>query len=161
MGDLLIRRTFFRGEEVAVSEIDAYLEEADYAGHIVAIRCALLAKILRRSGEPAELATHLDRLKSLDQSSSPAGAIGFRYAFGEACDSLLSGSHARLASLREEIEKADFRTRSWIPVECFLDLSGLPLAPTPTQWLEPYDVVLQRWRGHLNHYLASHRRRSY
>lgn len=156
MGDLLIRRTFFLSEAVEASEIDAYLEEADYAGHIVAIRSALLAKILYRRVEPAELATHLDRLKSLDQSSSPTGSIGFRYAFGEACDSFLSGSHNRLARLREEIGKVDSRTRSWIPIECFLDLAELPLAPTPTQWLEPYDVVLERWHAHLNRYLASH-----
>lgn len=160
MGDLLVRRTFFLGEAVEASEIDAYLEEADYVGHVVAIRSALLAKILHRGVEAAELATQLDRLKSLDQSSSPTGAVGFRYAFGEACDSFLSGSHGRLVRLREEIGEVDFRTRSWIPVECFLDLAGLPLAPTPTQWLEPYNVVLERWHSHLNRYLTSHGGRS-
>jgi hypothetical protein len=156
MGDLLIRRAFFRGEAVEVSEVDTYLEEADYVGHMVAIRSALLAKILHRGVEPAELTAHLDRLKSLDQSSSPTGTLAFRFAFGEVCDSFLSGPRSRLARLREEIGQVDFRTRSWIPVECFLDLAGLPLAPTPTQWLEPYDVVLERWRGHLNRYLATH-----
>lgn len=154
-GDLLTRRAFFLGE-VEVSEIDAYLEDADYAGHIVAIRSALLAKVLNRGIESAEIAIHLGRLKSLDQSSSPTGTIGFRYAFAETCDAFLSGSKSRLARLREEIEQVDFRTRSWIPIECFLALAGLPLAPTPTQWLEPYDVVLERWHAHLNRYLASH-----
>jgi hypothetical protein len=156
MGDLIIRRTFFLGESIEGSEIDSYLEEADYVGHIVAIRSALLAKILHRRAEPAELAAHLDRLKSLDQSSSSTGDIGFRYAFGEACDSFLSGPFSRLARLQEEIENVDFRAKSWIPVECFLDIAGLPLAPTPTQWLEPYDLVLERWHGHLIRYLATH-----
>ena len=156
MGDLLIRRTFFLRGTIDVSEIDAYLQKAENAGHMVAVRSALLAKILHRGTEPGELAAHLGRLKSLDQSYGPTGAIGFRYAFGEACDSILSGPRSRLSRLRNEIRKVDFRTRSWIPVECFLDVAGLPLASTVTQWLEPYDVVLQRWHGHLNRYLGGH-----
>jgi hypothetical protein len=155
-GDLLVRRTFFLDEGAEASDIDAYLEEADYAGHLVAIRSGLLAKILYRRVEPAELGIHLDRLKSLDRSSSPTGAIGYRYAFGEICDSLISGSHNRMVRLREEIEELDMRNRSWIPIECFLDLVGLPLAPTPTQWLEPYDVVRRRWCTHLSRYLVRH-----
>jgi hypothetical protein len=49
------------------------------------------------------------------------------------------------------VDQIGFRTRSWIPVECFF---GLPLPETPTQWLEPPEEVGRRWTGHLDAYLA-------
>jgi hypothetical protein len=154
-GDLLMRRVFYQeATTLDAAEINAYFEEAELAGHIAATRKALLATILQREAEPAELAVALERLKSLDQASEAAGVVGFHYAIAETCDALINGPDNRLQKLRQEIEEVDFRSRSWIPIECFLDLAGLPLTPTPTQWLEPYDLVLERWRGHLNRYLT-------
>lgn len=79
------------------------------------------------------------------------------YALAEFCDAQLAGAHDRLVDLHEELCNIEFRTRSWIPVECFLESVGLPLPPMPTQWLEPYKVVAQRWAAHLDSYLARHR----
>lgn len=37
------------------------------------------------------------------------------------------------------------RDGGWIGLECLLDHLGRPLPPAPTEWLEPYEVVRQRW----------------
>jgi hypothetical protein len=120
----------------------------------VGTRCALLATVLHRGTGPADISVALDRLKVLDRAST--GTIGYRYATAELCDALIAGDRDRLALLRDEAGGLDFRTRSWVPVECFLESAGLPLPPTPTQWLEPYEVVALRWAGHLSSYLARH-----
>ncbi|MCM0675913.1 hypothetical protein NCC78_14620 [Micromonospora phytophila] len=115
-----------------------------------------LATVLVHQSDPAEISVALDRLKTLDLASGPGGAIAFRYAFAEFCDARLARDRDRLTALRQEADRLGVRTRSWIPVECFLDSAGLTLRPVPTQWSEPYDVVSRRWRGHLHTYLARH-----
>lgn len=37
------------------------------------------------------------------------------------------------------------RGASWIPVEVYLEDLGKPLDPVPTQWVEPYEEVRDRW----------------
>ena len=154
-GDLIVRRVFFH-HDVDLREISAFRDEAELAGHVVAIRSALLGTVLHHGAESAERSIALERLKALDQASSVNGAIGFRYALAETCDALLAREPDRLAELRENTRNVDFRTRSWIPVECFLELAGVPLVPAPTQWLEPYETVVRRWGAHVDTYLARH-----
>jgi len=155
-GTYLVRRAFFRGD-VNEGEITQFRENAELAGHIVAVRSALLASVLQHESNPTELSTALDRLKLLDRTAAEAGTIKYRYALAETCDALLAGKHDRLERLREEARGVNFRSRSWIPVECFLESVSLPLPPTPTQWLEPYDVVSRRWVNHMSSYLARHK----
>jgi hypothetical protein len=154
-GDFLMRRAFFTGE-LESETIDRFREDAELAGHVVAVRNALVAKVLHHQSEPVEVSDTLQRLRHLDQESSPTGSIGFRYALAELCDATLAGSHTRLTTLRAEVAHLDFRPRAWIPIECFLESIGLPLPPMPTQWLEQYEVVTRRWAAHLDSYLARH-----
>ena len=155
LGDYLVRRAFFRND-VTLREINDFREEAELAGHIVATRSALLASVLHHESNPADLCVALDRLKVLDRASSASGEIGFRYALAEFCDALIAGAHDRLVTLQEEACRVDFRSRSWIPVDFFLESVGLPLPSTPTQWLESYEVVARRWTDHLDLYLGRH-----
>lgn len=155
-GTLLVRLALFRGEDLLQAEIEAFRDEAEQAGHVIATRSALLATALQRVTDESDRAVALQRLKALDEASGSGGAIGFRYALGEVCDALISGNSARITALQIDMQHVDFRTRSWIPVECFFDVLGIPLGHVPTQWLEPYEMVRQRWRGHLVRYLARH-----
>lgn len=153
VGLCLERRVFFRGD-VDSREIDEFREQAELAGHVVATRNALLATVLHHDAHPGEISTTLRRLEVLERASTATGTIGFRYALAEICDALLADAPDRLATLREEACRLEFRTRSWIPVECFLESVGLPLPPVPTEWLEPYEIVRERWSAHLASYLA-------
>jgi hypothetical protein len=155
LGDYLVRRTFFRGD-LGARDIAEFYEAAELAGHVVATRSALFATVLHRGTDPAGRSAALDRLRILDQASAAAGTIGFRFAFAEFCDAVVTHAPDRLAALHRDACQLDFRTRSWIPVECFLGSVGRPLPPIPTQWLEPYEVVNQRWVDHLDAYLARH-----
>jgi hypothetical protein len=150
-GELLERRALFHGD-VRAAEIDDLREEAELSGHTVATRSALLATVLHHQAEPAELSLALERLRTLDQATDAAGAIGFRYALAEFCDAFLCEDHARLVRLGTDLRQHQVRSRSWIPVECFFESVGLPLPPVATEWLEPYKEVAERWAAHLHHY---------
>lgn len=155
-GDYLLRRAFFR-DDVGRAEIEEFREVAELAGHIVGIRSALLTTALHRECGQLNVTLALERLEVLDRASPPIGEIGFRFAMGEFCDALLAESVVRLQELHRAISRVDFRSRTWIPVECFFETIDMPLAPMPTQWIEPYGVVQRRWAAHLDAYLARHR----
>jgi hypothetical protein len=122
---------------------------------MVATRCALLATVLLHRSEPADIAVAIERLRNLDEAAQ--GEIGFRYAFAEFCDAMLAGARDRMERLRDDIGRLRSRSRSMIPVECFLQAVDLPLPAQPTQWLEPAEDVSQRWAGHLAAYTVRHR----
>ncbi|MFG2052829.1 tetratricopeptide repeat protein [Micromonospora sp. NPDC048930] len=153
VGVYLQRRAFLH-DDLGIDEINNLRDHAELAGHTVATRCALLATVLVHRSDPAEVSFVLDRLKSLDLVSGPAGEIGFRYAFAEFCDARLAGDWERLAVLQQEVDRIQVRTRPWVAVECFLESVGLPVRPAPTQWIEPYNVVRRRWAAHLRSYLT-------
>jgi hypothetical protein len=154
-GELFARRALFHGD-LRAGEIDELREEAELSGHTVATRSALLATVLHHQVEPAQLSVALERLRMLDQASTAAGAIGFRYALAEFCHAFLDEDHDRLKGLRADLLQHQVRSRSWIPVECFLQSVGLPLPPVPTEWLESSDAVAQRWAAHLRKYVDRH-----
>ena len=153
---MYLERRAFHHDDLGIEEINDFRDEVELAGHAVAIRCALLATVLLHRSDPVEISVALERLKTLDLMSGPTGAISFRYALAEFCAARLARDRDRLTALRREANRLEVRTRSWIPVECFLDAAGLPLRPVPTQWFEPYDVVRRRWVDHLHAYLARH-----
>ena len=155
MGDFLVRRAFFRAD-LGIDELDGYHDQVEVAGHMVGIRSALLARVLARRSDPADLAEALDRLRTLDMASEHSGSIGFRYAFAEFCDAAVAGDRDRLVALHDAVRALGVRTRSWIPIECFLESVSLPLPQVATQWFEPYEAVQQRWTGHLRRYLDRH-----
>ncbi|MER7441270.1 hypothetical protein [Micromonospora avicenniae] len=155
VGVRLERRAFLH-DDLGIEEVVTFRDDAELAAHTVATRCALLATVLMQRSDREETSILLDRLRSLDLASGPAGTIGFRYALAEFCDARLAGDRDRLVALQQEIEGILVRTRPWVSVECFLDSVGLPVRPVPTQWIEPYAVVRRRWALHLRSYLTRH-----
>jgi hypothetical protein len=153
-GDLLVRRALFRGD-LDDRELERFSEEAELAGHMVATRSGLLAMVLHHWAPSSDVSAALERLQLLDQTSVP-GPFGFRYAMGEVCDALIAADRNRLVRLRDSALQLTFRSRSWIPIDCFMASVGLPLPPVPTQWMEPADEVSARWTQHLDAYLARH-----
>ncbi|RAO36584.1 hypothetical protein ONO23_01641 [Micromonospora noduli] len=154
VGTLLMRRAFFRGD-VSVDELRDFAEQADLSGHLVATRSALLTTVLLGRPAPTDIVLAIDRLRTLDEASM--GDIGYRYGLAESCTALIVGDRDRLVRLRDELSRLPSRTRSMIPVECFLESVGLPLPAQPTQWLEPAEVVTRRWADHFAAYAARHR----
>ncbi|MFF1881968.1 hypothetical protein ACFVVC_10935 [Pseudarthrobacter sp. NPDC058196] len=155
LGDKLVRRALFV-HDLDTQELQRYADEAELVGHSYAMRSAMLATVLHNEGDRAFILAVLERLRVLDQTAAAKETIGFRYALGELCDALLQGDRDRLVRLQEEAALVKLRSRAWIPVEMFLEAIDLPLPRVETQWLEEFDVVKQRWAGHLNAYLAKH-----
>ncbi len=147
--DLLFRRVFYFGD-VPADEILRFQEEAEVAAHLVAIRDALLAQVVSRIGD-VEMA--LDQLRLQDAAALGREGHGFRSAFGETLDAIVRHDADRLEAVRRNAAALGARSRSWIPVECFLRGVGLDVPDVPTQWLEPFEVVQERWMGHLQRYL--------
>ena len=58
---------------------------------------------------------------------------------------MLTGDPADAEFASELAEGHDFRSAYWIPVEIYLEALGHPLDPVPTQWVEPYETVRDRW----------------
>ena len=154
-GDRLARRVFFHGD-VSSREVADLLAEGERVGHVLAIRNALLCAVLLHEPDPTTISVALERLENLERASAAAGTIEFRYAIAEFCAAVIAGDRRRVEQLRAEVGEIGYRTRSWIPLECFFASVGLPLPETPTQWLEPPKKVRRRWTGHLDAYLARH-----
>lgn len=155
-GDHLVRQAFFHGG-VTQEEIDDLSRESELGGNTVATRNALLATVLHRGSGAGKVTEALNRLAIMDRASSTSSSIGFRYALAACADALVTGNDGKLHSVREAAEAMVFRTRSWIPVECFLAAAGQAPTEQPTEWLEDPAVVQQRWADHLATYLARHR----
>lgn len=51
----------------------------------------------------------------------------------------------RLAIQAREVANVPFRSATWLATEVLLEHLGVPLDPVETQWLEPYEVVRDRW----------------
>lgn len=154
LGDYIVRREFFK-HDLGTHEITKLLDVAELVGHIVATRSALLAIVLHRGSHRTEVSSALEQLRALDRKAEAENAIGFRYALAEFCDAAIEGSRDRMVRLHATVSNVEFRGRSWIPVEFFLESVGLPLPQMPTQWLEPREVVRDRWITHLDNYLNS------
>ena len=155
VGDLLARRVLFQGD-VSDRETQAFFDEAEVGGHAVAVRSGLMASILNQKQPDTQRLGLLERLRRLDRLAR-SGQISFRYGISECCDALLAGDSRRLERLSKEVSAIERRSRSWIPVECFLEAAGFRPSPVTTQWLEPYETVAARWHSHLERYLAFHR----
>lgn len=154
-GTLLWRRVLFAGD-VGEAELDEFLAQAEESGHSIGIRSGLSAAVMSQHANQDDRGAMLQHLRIMDQAALRDGAIGFRYAQAEACDALVARDGDRIASLAHEVAEINDRSRSWIPVEVLLGALGLHAAPCPTQWLEPHHVVVDRWIGHWDAYLARH-----
>lgn len=151
-GDRLHRLAFFA--RVDRAEVETVYQHGVTAGHSVAMRSCLSAAIISGWLTRDESVVALERLRLLDERRNN-GLIGVRYALAEGVDAIATGSTDRLAALAAKIEgRGKRRGRAWIPVEFVLEYAGLPLTPMETQWLEPVEIVRERWVSHLEAYLA-------
>lgn len=148
-GDLLARRTLYRGGVTDI-EIEAFQDTAEVSGHLYALRCALLASILSRRGDAPEA---LVRLRSLEEATYGTGHLGFGSALAIMCHPDLSSDSLLLDAVRGALA-TEARSRSWIPIEFFAIDAGLDFPEVETQWLEPKELVHERWRKHRADYLA-------
>lgn len=144
-GVVLVRRVLL-ADDCSLDEIAAFQAECEIVGHTVGLRDSLLASVLHPGTDPGTVQTSLERLAALDALAT--GDIGYRYALGTLWRAYIHEDRELAASLADQIEALAIpRGRSWIPAECLLWTMGSPLrTEAPTQWLEPVEVVLARWR---------------
>jgi hypothetical protein len=155
-GDWLLRSALFRGGPELGNEIDEYRDEVEVVGHMLGLRSALAAQVLQRHTDAAERDAALDRLRSLEQATLDRDQPGFRFFLASVSDAVVQRDIDRINDLADGVKRIRARSRSWVPVECFLVAVGKRLDPIPTQWLEPQILVEQRWKSHLSDYLARH-----
>lgn len=123
------------------AQVDDLLATSEAVGHSAAIRSALTARALMHPGDEDSL----ERLTALDAAAT-AGRITFRPALVRAAWAFAAGDSRSLQLVARRITgRGPVRNRAWIPVECLLDHAGVPLERPPTQWLEPYPAVRDRW----------------
>lgn len=53
--------------------------------------------------------------------------------------------HSLAVQAFERASELSFRPASWIATEVYLSSQGLELPEIETQWLDPYDLVRERW----------------
>ncbi|MGN2638630.1 hypothetical protein ACTD5D_21140 [Nocardia takedensis] len=127
-------------------ELSKFQSQADVAMHSPAIRDGLLAHVFRFPNEFLPDGEVVQRLVSIDHSRN-LGEIGFRSAFARASLLFFHGDLPSLGSLAEECRnRQQTRDRTWIPVECLLDLCGIELDPVPTQWIGNEVDAVSRWK---------------
>lgn len=92
--------------------------------------------------------------ENVDRSKN-AGEIGWRTALAQIVLALSTDNLGELEKLANTLNRRQKpRGRMWISTECLLDSYGWTVPPEPSQWLEPYETVRDRWRGHFDHWKA-------
>lgn len=129
------------------SEFDGrrLLEQAEEVGHDAAARDAMLGLLLLLGSSEDGMA-HLDRLERLDRAVN-YGERGYRSTLARLVLAFVEGDGGALRLLSSDVARTPRRGRQWIPIECLLDSLSFPVTVPETQWLEPYDIVRDRWRG--------------
>ncbi|WP_430296605.1 hypothetical protein [Sinomonas sp. B1-1] len=149
VGSLLKWRTILSAD-VSPEEARSLEAESDAVGFSAVVRDALASQaLLDPLGDPAPVA----RLEALDRIAL-SGQLGHRTATVKTLRAMVAGDRRALEQIRDEIENRSGRGRIWIPIECLLSSLGLPVTLPPTQWLEPYRDVEERWRRILDAYAA-------
>ena len=146
-------RSFVKGD-LDIAQIDMFLQEADEAGHIPAVQDAYLAKLLTDPDWAEAAPDSIARFENINRSQN-AGEIGYRLAFAEAAIALYRNSSNGLEDLTKKLNaRVQPRGRLWIATECLLDSRGYSINIPPTQWLEDYEIVRDRWRVLFERWLA-------
>ncbi|MDO2378384.1 hypothetical protein Q2298_08460 [Rhodococcus electrodiphilus] len=139
--------------EINPADLETLRRKAETAKHATALRDEYLARLLC---DPANLIANADErawIENVDRSRN-SGNIGFRTGLIRLAVALYSQDEAGLIQLADAIRlRQQPRSRLWIPVECVLESYGYAINIPPTQWLDPYAVVRDRWRGHFDVWL--------
>ncbi|MBE4720558.1 hypothetical protein DAD99_21170 [Pseudarthrobacter sp. AB1] len=142
-GAALRWRTILVGD-VDLPEIAKLMNKAEGVGYETAVRECLTSTALLAPGSHGEDPFVMQRLEELDKRANE-GRIGFRTATVRALRGFVSEDMRVLHEVRNELEQRPERGMTWVPVECLLDSVGLPVRCPDTQWIEPYQVVQNRW----------------
>lgn len=129
---------------VDTSVLNDLRERALAANHSVALRGELLG---RAYSNPAAITD--DEMVWMERTDRirNGGEPGYRTATMRLALALWRDDLAGLEAVAA-LARARRRPRSslWIPVECVLDSYGFHVEAQPARWLEPYEVVRDRWR---------------
>jgi hypothetical protein len=133
-----LHRRLARAGRLDRSAADELLIRAVRFDHRTAQRTVLAARAL----DDISRGLDFDRGDTgvLDANESQ-GALGEILAF----KALRDGPDEEFLVWLDRAQSRDVRSRDWIPTEMLLHHLGHPLPAVETQWLEPVEVVRQRW----------------
>lgn len=137
-----------RLETVPLADLETLFDVCSSIGHLPALRSILRVRgfhYLRQPDKFQEVIEQLDLFSSTVHPSQRAGRAELL-----ALHALATGDEVSLQSAYEAGVALKFRQRTWIPAEILLEFLGRPLPELPTQWLEPYPVVRDRWLAIMN-----------
>jgi len=127
---------------VAWDDVEWRYRRAVNVGHLGGQRACQYAFTCLSLADDSRYAGHLGELLSLTDSEGRPCKDAVEVA---ALRAMLTQNDADAQLARELANGHDFRGAVWIAGEIFLEELGYPLNPMPTQWVEPYQVVRDRW----------------
>lgn len=133
--------------------LDGLAQDAEEAAHLTGIRDVFLARVFMDPDSvsiDSDAFVYFERIDRIRNS----GEVGFRTVMARMALALRAGDQRSVAEVAELMESRVLRRgRLWTACECAADSYGHPVSIMPTQWLEPYDVVRDRWRSHWDRWL--------
>jgi hypothetical protein len=140
-GDGLVLRS--RVESVPPAELEAFLGLCSSVGHQPGIRAVLRTRGYNCLHQQDKFHEVLEQLELYSSTVHPTQRAGRAELL--ALHALATGDTRSLHAAYEAAASLTSRPRTWIPVEILLEHLGRPVPAMPTQWLEPYPVVRDRW----------------
>lgn len=142
--DYLWNSAFFTGP-IDTTEAQTLFAECDNVGFTYGVRAALAAQVIADPYLP-DAAQMLDRIASLGQNvdERPDGMT----MLVRCCLAWVAGDMDRLGEIASQWLPSHHQSYDYIPTEILLNHLGYPVQYAPAQWLEPFDIVEQRWVAH-------------
>lgn len=131
-----------RQDGVPLAEARALYEQTDLIGHLIAKStvCGVMGQMLVL--DDAQYQARVSELEDLSsRRTRPYAAWPMLLAMRAwVCD---EPEHAQRA--QTIVNSLEYRSAAYIAVETLLETIGYPVKPQPAHWLEPYEVVRERW----------------
>jgi hypothetical protein len=139
-GDYLWRESFLgeRSDPQAGADLVVYSEAVGYG---YGVRAGLATQLI---SDPlsAEAGEQFDYLADRAQTLGRPDPL---WMMVRTCRAWALEDDQSLAAVAAELQSHGHMAANWIPIEVLLSHLGFPVEYPPAQWVDPFDVVQQRW----------------
>ena len=142
LGERAMHSAFFCDD---AAEAERVLRDSESVGYVEGVRLALAALVILDPFRPdaKDFASRLLQLSGVDLPVPSPRAYWVILAQAWA-----AGDDARIAGVAEVVRATSHQDQGWFRTEVLLNHLGYPVDYPPAQWLEPFEVVEQRWIQH-------------
>ncbi len=145
LGDYLRRHAFFVGDVGMIVTPRDFTSQCQDVGYSYGVRTGLAAQITLAPLEP-DVPQLIERMSMLAEAElrrpDPLTTTARAYV------AYARGDAAELAALAVALNSHPHDESDWIFTETLLNHLGYPVEYPPAQWLEPFELVEQRWIQH-------------